>query len=103
MSGWTTVVLAGVLSLAVKLAGYVVPNRWFAHPRLARATGLMPVALLSALVAVQAFTSGGRLVIDARAAGVAVAFGALALRAPFLVVITLAAVAAALLRARGIG
>jgi hypothetical protein len=67
-------------------------------------TAMLPVALLAALVAVQTFTAaGGVLTLDARAAGVAVAVTALLLRAPFLVVVILAAATAAVLRALGWG
>jgi ribose/xylose/arabinose/galactoside ABC-type transport system permease subunit len=58
---------------------------------------LIPIALLSALVAVQSFTSGKSLVIDQRLAGLAVAVIALILRAPFaLVVVSAAATSAGL-------
>jgi hypothetical protein len=63
---------------------------------------LLPIAMLSALVAVQTFGDGQSLVIDARVAGVAVAVVALLLRAPFLVVVLAAAISAALLRALGV-
>jgi hypothetical protein len=59
------------------------------------------VALLAALVAVQTFDGGGRVVLDARAAGLAAAVLALVLRAPFLLVIVIAAATAAALRALG--
>ena len=49
----------------------------------------------------QALDSGGSLTLDARAAGVAAAVTALLLRAPFLVVITVAAAVAAGFRAAG--
>ncbi|HUV47860.1 MAG TPA: AzlD domain-containing protein, partial [Actinomycetes bacterium] len=48
--------------------------------------------------AVQIFGEGQGLTIDARAAGLVFAVGALLLRAPFLVVVVGAAVVAALLR-----
>jgi hypothetical protein len=60
---------------------------------------LLPVALLAALVAIQTFTNGQRLTVDARAAGLAAAVVALALRAPFLVVVITAAAVTAGLRA----
>ena len=64
----------------------------------------MPVALLSALVAVQTFSvQGGVLTLDARAAGVGVAVVALRFRAPFLLVVVLAAATAGILRALGWG
>jgi hypothetical protein len=63
-----------------------------------RVADLIPVALLSALIAVQVFTTGHRLTLDARAIGLGVAVALLVLRAPFLVVVCGAALAAALLR-----
>ncbi|MHB8187444.1 MAG: AzlD domain-containing protein [Dermatophilaceae bacterium] len=102
MTLWSTVLLASGLAFALKLAGYLVPHRTLDHPVLSRMTAMLPVALLSALVAVQTFTGhGGGLTLDARAAGVAVAVTALLLRAPFLLVVILAAATAAILRALG--
>jgi Branched-chain amino acid transport protein (AzlD) len=104
MTLWTTVLLASGLAFALKLLGYVVPQHTLDHRVLSKMTAMLPVALLSALVAVQTFTgSGGGLTLDARAAGVAVAVTALLLRAPFLVVVILAAATAATLRALGWG
>ena len=60
---------------------------------------LLPAALLSALVVVQTFGHGKDLVLDARAAGLAAAVVAIALRASVLVVLLVAAVTAAGLRA----
>src|SRR4029079_18810462 len=59
---------------------------------------MIPVALLSALIAVQVFTSGSELTLDARAVGLGVAVVLLVMRAPFLVVVFGAAGVAALLR-----
>jgi CP family cyanate transporter-like MFS transporter len=56
------------------------------------------IVLLSALVAVQTFSTGSALVLDARAAGLAVAGVAVWRRAPFLVVVGLAALTTALVR-----
>ena len=67
-------------------------------------TSALPIALLAALVGVQTLTGeGGALVLDARVAAVGVALVALALRAPFIVVVLLAAGVAALLRGLGLG
>ncbi|MEO8555468.1 MAG: AzlD domain-containing protein [Actinomycetota bacterium] len=104
MTLWTTVLLASGLAFALKLLGYVVPHHLLDHPVVSRVTAMLPVALLSALVAVQTFTGqGGVLTADARAAGFAVAVVALLLRAPFLVVVILAAATAGTLRAFGWG
>ena len=81
---WTTVLLAGVLSLLTKLAGFVVPQEWLDGPLVSRIMKYLPIALLAALVAVQTFGgSGGSVALDARAAGLAAAVVALCLRAPF--------------------
>jgi hypothetical protein len=76
-----------------------LPERVLADRRVRRIGALLPVALLSALVATQTFTTGQDLTLDARAAGLAVAAAAVLLRAPFLVVVVGAAGATALVRA----
>jgi hypothetical protein len=99
MSLWLTIAAACLLAYAAKLAGHVVPPGWLEHPVAARISALLPVSLLSALVAVQTVTTSGRIVLDARAAGLAAAAVALLLRAPFLVVVVVGAGVAAALRA----
>ena len=104
MNLWTTVLLASVISFATKFAGYVVPQSVLDHPLTDRVMHYLPVALLSALIAVQTFTANsGSITLDARAAGLVVAMICLMLRAPFLAVVVAAAATAALLRAAGIG
>jgi hypothetical protein len=99
MSGWGTVLVASAIAFALKLAGYLVPAELLERPRVARVSSLLPPCLLAALVVVQTFTTGEHLVVDARVAGLAAAFVALLLRAPFIVVVIVAAVTAAGLRA----
>jgi branched-subunit amino acid transport protein len=90
-------VLAGSLGCYVlKFAGLAVPAAWVDQPWVARIVDFVPAALLAALVAVQAATSGHDLVLDGRLVGLAVAAVALALRAPFIVVLILAGAAGAL-------
>lgn len=101
MSLWTAILLASVICLAVKAAGYAVPARVLEAPRPARIADLLTVALLAALVAVQTFGDGQAIVVDARIPAVLVAAGLLAVRAPFLVVVIAAALVAALLRLWG--
>jgi hypothetical protein len=96
---WLTIGLACGLAYLAKLAGHVVPASWLDHPVAARISMLLPVSLLAGLVAVQTVTTSGRLVLDARAAGLAAAAVALLLRAPFLVVVIVGAGVAAGLRA----
>ncbi|UQX87678.1 AzlD domain-containing protein [Jatrophihabitans telluris] len=98
-SGWTIVLLSAAGCYALKLAGYAMPQRWFDHPRLRRLIELMPVALLAALIVVEAVAGGRHYDWDAaRLAGVAVGAVAVWRRAPFIVVVVVAAATAALLR-----
>lgn len=95
---WVALLLAGAGCYLLKLAGLSVPPRILERPVVERIADLIPVALLAALVAVQVFASGRHLVLDARVLGLGVAVVLLLLRAPFLVVVFGAALAAALLR-----
>lgn len=96
---WTTIVVASLISLGIKLAGHYLPERWLADPRVARSANLTTAALLAALVVVQTVADGQNLTADARLPALAVAAVALALRAPFVVVVVLAAAVAAGVRA----
>jgi len=98
MSGWTAVLLTAAGCLALKALGWAVPARVLDSDRVRRVAVLLPVALLAGLVVVQAFSTGRSLRLDARAAGLAVAVVAVVARAPFLVVVALAALTAALIR-----
>ncbi|HEY7325088.1 MAG TPA: AzlD domain-containing protein [Streptosporangiaceae bacterium] len=100
---WVAVLATAAGCYALKLAGLTVPARLLASPRVRRFAELVPVALLAALAAVQSATSGHAIDLDpARLAGMGAALAALALRAPFLVVIVAAAATAAVLRAAGV-
>ena len=101
MSAWIAVLAASAIAYGFKLAGYTVPPVWLEQPRVIRITEMLPAALLASLVVLQTFSTGPHLVLDARAAGLVVAIGALLLRAPFIVVVALAAVTAAVLRMLG--
>ncbi|MDY0828825.1 AzlD domain-containing protein [Microbacterium sp. BG28] len=101
MTLWNAVLLAAVICLALKAVGYAIPTRFVEAPRPARIADLLTVALLGALVAVQALGAGQAIVLDARLPALLVAAGLLALRAPFLVVVVAAAAVAALLRLVG--
>lgn len=98
---WVAILVTSVGCYLLKLAGLLVPRAWLEHPLVARVAALLPIALLSALAAVQSFAVGSRLVVDARLAGVAAAVVALLFRAPFLVVVFVAAATAAAVRALG--
>jgi uncharacterized membrane protein len=99
---WAAVLAGSIGCYLEKLLGFLLPSAVLENASVRRVAGLLPVAVLAALVAVQTFADGQALVIDARLAGVAAAVIALLLRAPFLVVVLVAAVTAAILRALGI-
>ena len=99
MTLWQIVLFASIAVLALKLVGYLVPPALFERPTPARVSNLLTVALLAALVAVNTVTQRTDIVLDARLPALVVAGVLLAVRAPFIVVITAAAVSAALLRA----
>ena len=95
---WAAILVAAAGCYVWKIAGLSVPARVLEHPRVERIADLLPVALLSALIGVQVLGSGASLEVDARLLGLGVAVVALVLRAPFIVVVLLAAATAALVR-----
>ena len=95
---WAGLLVASAACYGLKLAGLSMPQRWLGDERVQRTIPLIPVALLAALVAIQTFSTGQRLVVDVRAASIVVAMIAVLLRAPFLVVVSAAAATAALIR-----
>lgn len=83
----------------LKLAGLSVPDRWLAAERVRAVAILLPITLLAGLTAVQVLAAGESIHPDARLAGFAAAFVCLKLKAPFIVVVLVAAAVAAGLRA----
>ena len=97
---WTTVLLLSAGSYLLKALGLLALNRREVPEPVLRFVGLLPPALLMALIVVQTVGGeGGALVLDARLAGMAAAGVAVLRRAPFLVVVAAGAGTAALLRA----
>jgi uncharacterized membrane protein len=96
---WLTIAAVACVSAAIKALGPVVVGGRQLSPSVLAVIALLAPALLAALVVTQTFAKDTRVVLDARALGVAAAAAALALRAPMLVAITLAAAATALARA----
>ncbi|MER6154433.1 AzlD domain-containing protein [Streptomyces sp. NPDC001868] len=99
MNVWIAIIATAVGCYAVKLIGLSVPEGVLERPLVRRLAALLPVALLAALTAQQAFADGQALVLDARAAGLAAAAVALLLRAPFLLVVAAAVLVTAGVRA----
>jgi hypothetical protein len=99
---WVAIVVAAAGCYALKWWGLSVPESVLDRPAVRATAVALPVALLAALTAVQTFTDGSQLALDARVAGVGAGVVALLLRAPFLVVVAVAAATAAGLRAVGV-
>lgn len=97
------VLLAALVCYLTKLSGYLVPSHHLEHPVVSRVSAAMTVGLLAALVATNTVVSQQRIVLDARVGSLVVAAVALWFRLPFIVVVVLGALAAALLRLVGIG
>ena len=96
---WLTIAGLAVTTATVKGSGpLTLGGRALPGPLLLVIT-LLASALLAALVITQTFAEDETLVLDARAAGVGAAAIAIALRAPLLVTIVVAAVVTAGLRA----
>jgi hypothetical protein len=101
IAAWIAVAVVGAATVALKGAGPVVfAGRPLPRPLFAVMPLLAP-CLLAALVVGQTMADGRALVVDARLAGVAAAACALALRAPLLAVLGMAAGVAALARVLG--
>jgi uncharacterized membrane protein len=101
MSLWIWLLIACALAYAWKLVGYFVPAWLLEDPRMSRVAGTMTIGLLASLTVVNTVATGQSLAADARLGALVAAAAALALRAPFLVVVLAGAGTAALLRALG--
>lgn len=101
MNLWFWILIACAIAYLTKVAGYLVPAKLMENPRMTRVAGTLTIGLLASLTAVNAFSSGQALMLDARLAALVAAGVALWLRAPFLVVVLGGAAAAAVARLLG--
>jgi len=92
---WVATIGTSVIAFLLKYSGHSVPERWLSHPKIQKINALVPIALLSALVAVQSFSEKSELMIDQRFVGLVVAIIALLLKAPFPIVVLSAALSSA--------
>jgi len=99
---WWVVIGASLAVFAVKLAGYIVPQRLVEGPVLSRVAAIVTVALLASLVASQTLQGPGGVLFDARIPALVFAAVLLWFRAPFIIVIIGAAAMAAGLRFIGV-
>lgn len=92
---WIATIGTSLIAFLLKFTGHSVPQRLLTHPKITKINSLIPIALLSALVGVQTFTTQSDLVIDQRLVGVGVAVVALFFKAPFPIVVLSAAISSA--------
>ena len=92
---WTAIIATSVIAFMLKYLGQAVPAAWLENARIQKFALYLPTALLAALVAVQSLGSEKNIVFDARSIGVVIAAVALFLKAPFPVVVLLAALTSA--------
>ena len=98
---WVAILAVTLASAAIKAAGPVLVGGREFPPRVNAVIALLAPALLAALVVTETFGDDGHLVLDEKALGVGVAAVALALRAPVLLAVALAALVTALARLFG--
>jgi uncharacterized membrane protein len=96
---WVTIAGLFVATVAIKAAGPLIVGEHELPARAYDVIELLAPALLAALILTDTFTRDQELVVDARAVGLACAGVAVALRAPLLVTVLVAAAGAAALRA----
>jgi branched-subunit amino acid transport protein len=61
---WATVLAASLGCYGLKLAGVSLPESVLNHPRVQQTAGLLPIAMLTALVVTDLFDANGRYTAD---------------------------------------
>ena len=102
MTLWWWILGACAIAYATKMAGYLLPDHWLDRPWVQTLSNGMTVGLLPALVVTNTLVTGVTLQLDARAVALLAAAFALWFRAPYLVVVLVGGVAAALARMGGL-
>ena len=97
-SYWVAVLVGSVAVFSWKILGYLIPTRIANNREVVIFAGKLTVALLAALTAVETLVSGQAIVLDARIAAIGVAAILFWRKLPFIVVVAVAALVAALLR-----
>jgi branched-subunit amino acid transport protein len=96
---WTVVVAVSVITVGIKAVGPMLLGGKRLPARVGDVVSLLAPALLAALVAVNTLGGDRELVIDARLPGVLAAAVAIKLKAPVLIVVVIAALVTASVRA----
>ncbi|HSB85860.1 MAG TPA: AzlD domain-containing protein [Ilumatobacteraceae bacterium] len=95
---WAVVLILGAGAYVFKVLGLVVIGDRSLPPVLERCIGLIPAALIAAIIVKDTFSVGKHLQIDARAAGIGTAVVLAWKRAPFIAVVLAGAAVTAVIR-----
>lgn len=95
---WLVIAVVGAVTIAFKASGPVLLGRRSLPGRVSAVVDVLAPAMLAALVVTQTVAGDREIVLDERLAGVAAGAAAVVLRAPLLLVMTVAAATAALIR-----
>ena len=95
---WLVIAVVGAVTIAFKASGPVLLGRRSLPDRVSAVVDVLAPAMLAALVVTQTVAGDREIVLDERLAGVAAGAAAVVLRAPLLLVMTVAAATAALIR-----
>ena len=98
MSLWIAILVASLAVFSWKYIGHLVPSKVLKNPKILQISSLLTIGLLAGLVGIQSFVSRGEFHPDARVPAVLVAVILNVLKVPFVVMVALAALIAALFR-----
>jgi len=102
MSLWFWILLAVAAAYVIKLSGYLLPRKLLDRPVVIRLAMGLTVGLLASLTILNTVGKGQAIVLDSRLLALGAAAIALWLKAPYLVVVLVGAIAAALGRLAGL-
>lgn len=99
---WTWVLAACAAAFLIKLAGYLLPQSLLDRPVFHELAGALTVGLLASLTTLNTVGKGQSIALDSRLLALAAGAIALKLRAPYIVVVIVGALAAAVGRRLGL-
>lgn len=102
MTLWSWIILGAGMAFIIKLAGYLLPQSLLDRPVVTELASAMTVGLLAALTVMNAVGQGQAVVLDSRLLALAAGGAALSLKAPYIVVVIVGGLAAALGRMAGL-
>lgn len=102
MTIWTWLLLACAAAFAIKLAGYLLPQALLDRPLFHDLAAALTVGLLASLTVMNTIGKGQGIALDSRLLALAAGAVALKLRAPYLVVVIVGGLAAAIGRRLGL-